>query len=183
MAKQENLIERMDTIKANSVSDREFEETWGISIDAQVDKMMERWNTLLDQTRETIDIDNQPADERQQSAADEQADIAARKEDTIVIYYSVEKCPEAETAITMHELCSKIIELFNEYVVESKHKESAKENHKNARLVALNLSEITTQEEKEEIQHRLEKAAFKGVKLKRINRKPKGDYDLLELIF
>jgi hypothetical protein len=181
MAKKENLKERMDTVKANSVSDKEFEETWGISIDAQVDKLMERWDTLLAQARETIDNANQPADERQQLAAQEQADSAARKEETVIIYYSVEKCPVAETAITMHELYNIIVKALKEFIVESIEKKSEKENNDVAELVVLNLSEIANPEEKEEILHRLDRATFKGVKLKRIDIMPEGDYNLLEL--
>lgn len=61
---QENLIERMDTIKANSVTEREFEVTWGISLDDQVKNMKMKWDTLLAEAKEAIGIDNPPAPER-----------------------------------------------------------------------------------------------------------------------
>lgn len=189
MAKQENLKERMDTIKANSVTDREFEDTWGVGIDAQVEKMMERWDTLLDQTREAIENDQQPADERQQPAAEEQAESAERKEVKYVYYIAM--CPQkksvshtkkAEKAAMMHELCEKLNELFNEYLIKLQQKECENENDESTKLVVLDLSEITTQEEKQQIIIRLDKADFEGVKLKRLDVRPEGDYDLLELI-
>lgn len=189
MAKQENLKERMDTVKANSVSDREFEETWGISIDAQVDKMMARWDTLLAQAREAIDNDHQPADERQQPAAEAPADSAERKEESFFIYY-VATCPndecktnptKAEKAKLMHQLYIQITELLNEFVIESKSKKSEKENNEIIGLVMLNLKGIIIPEEKNEIRQRLDTATFKGVKLKRTDVMPEGDYERLEL--
>jgi len=189
MAKQENLKERMDTIKANSVSDLEFEETWGISIDAQVDKMMERWDTLLAQAREAIDNDHQPAGERQQPAAEEPADSAARKEVTSFIYY-VATCPndecktnptKAKKAKLMHELYMQITELLNEFVIESKSKKSAKENNEITGLMMLDLNGIIIPEEKNEILQRIDNATFKGVKLKRTDVMPEGDYERWEL--
>ena len=41
MRKNMSLIERIDEIRANSVSDAEFEKMWGISIDEHVNRMME----------------------------------------------------------------------------------------------------------------------------------------------
>ena len=35
-----NLIDRIDEIRANSVTDEEFKKVWGTSIDEHVDKMM-----------------------------------------------------------------------------------------------------------------------------------------------
>ena len=61
MAKVENLIDRIDTIRANSVSDKEFEQTWGRSLDSQVKKMMGRWDELQARAREAIDARNKKA--------------------------------------------------------------------------------------------------------------------------
>ena len=36
-----NVIDQMDSIKANSVSEKEFKNTWGISLDEHMNKMME----------------------------------------------------------------------------------------------------------------------------------------------
>lgn len=82
MAQQENLIERMDTIKANSVTEREFEETWGISLETQVENMMDTWNHMMAQAKEAIYNDNQPAEPRQQSAAEDIAVNAGDKEES-----------------------------------------------------------------------------------------------------
>ncbi len=46
MAKEKNLLDRIDTIRANSVSDKEFEQTWGRSLDEGTGKLMERWEEL-----------------------------------------------------------------------------------------------------------------------------------------
>lgn len=61
MAKVENLIDRIDTIRANSVSDKEFEQTWGRSLDSQVKKMMGRWDELQARAKEAIDARNKKA--------------------------------------------------------------------------------------------------------------------------
>lgn len=55
MALQRNLIDRIDTIRANSVSDEEFEKTWGESLDSKVKKSMDKWDELLAQARKAID--------------------------------------------------------------------------------------------------------------------------------
>ena len=39
--RKKNLIERIDEIRANSVSDAEFKKIWGISIDECVNQLME----------------------------------------------------------------------------------------------------------------------------------------------
>lgn len=46
MAKVKNLLDRIDTIRANSVSDKEFEQTWGRSLDEGTSKLMDRWEEL-----------------------------------------------------------------------------------------------------------------------------------------
>lgn len=61
MARIENLIDRIDTIRANSVSDKEFEQTWGRSLDSQVKKMMGRWDELQARAKEAIDARNKKA--------------------------------------------------------------------------------------------------------------------------
>lgn len=55
MAKEMNLIDRIDTVRANSVSDLEFEKTWGESLDKKVKKSMERWDQLLIQAKMAIE--------------------------------------------------------------------------------------------------------------------------------
>ena len=55
MAQKENLIDRIDTIRANSVSDKEFEQTWGESLERKVKKSMDRWEKLLAQAKKAID--------------------------------------------------------------------------------------------------------------------------------
>lgn len=55
MAKEMNLIDRIDTIRANSVSDIEFEKTWGESLDRKVEKSMERWDQLLIRAKMAIE--------------------------------------------------------------------------------------------------------------------------------
>lgn len=44
-------IEQRDTKCASGVSDAEFERTWGISIDAHVSRMSQRWDALLSAAR------------------------------------------------------------------------------------------------------------------------------------
>lgn len=40
MATLENIIDRIDAIRANSVTDKQFRDTWGISLDEHMGKMM-----------------------------------------------------------------------------------------------------------------------------------------------
>jgi hypothetical protein len=54
MAKKENLMDRIDTIRANSVSEAEYEKFWGKSLDSGVKKSMDRWEELLAKAKETI---------------------------------------------------------------------------------------------------------------------------------
>lgn len=55
MANVKNLIDRIDTIRANSVSDKEFEQTWGESLDSKVKKSMDKWDELLAQAKTAIE--------------------------------------------------------------------------------------------------------------------------------
>ena len=45
---RQSLIEK---IKANSISDKEFEETWGESLGVKVEKSMNKWDDLLRETK------------------------------------------------------------------------------------------------------------------------------------
>jgi hypothetical protein len=56
MTKYDRLMDRIDTIRANSVSDKEFEESWGKSLDEHVERMMDRWDLLLSQAKEAIEV-------------------------------------------------------------------------------------------------------------------------------
>lgn len=55
MAQKENIMDRIDTIRANSVTDAEFEKTWGRSLDEHVERLMDRWDILLAQAKKAID--------------------------------------------------------------------------------------------------------------------------------
>jgi hypothetical protein len=59
MIQVENLIDRIDTIRANSVSDKEFEKTWGESLDRKVKKSMDKWDELLALSKKAIEMSNQ----------------------------------------------------------------------------------------------------------------------------
>ena len=41
MAAIKNVIDQIDAIKANSVSEKQFESVWGISLDEHMERMME----------------------------------------------------------------------------------------------------------------------------------------------
>ena len=51
MTKIENVLDRIDAIRANSVSDIEFEQTWGKSLDKHVEDLMRKWDELLAQAK------------------------------------------------------------------------------------------------------------------------------------
>ena len=64
-----NLIDRIDTIKANSVTTEEFKKTWDKSLEDYLDKMMDFWCKIEAQTKEVIEVVNQPVEKRHQSVA------------------------------------------------------------------------------------------------------------------
>lgn len=55
MTEVKNLIDRIDTIQANSVSEQEYERFWGESLDSKVKKSMDRWEVLLAQAKAAIE--------------------------------------------------------------------------------------------------------------------------------
>lgn len=40
MAAMESIIDKIDAIRANSVTDKQFIDTWGISLDEHMERMM-----------------------------------------------------------------------------------------------------------------------------------------------
>ena len=54
MANLENLIDRIDTVRINFVSDQEFERVWGESLNEHAKKMMNVWDRLEAQARENF---------------------------------------------------------------------------------------------------------------------------------
>ena len=55
MAKIEKVLDRIDEIRANSVSDIEFEQTWGKSLDKHVEELMRKWDELQAQAKAAIE--------------------------------------------------------------------------------------------------------------------------------
>ncbi len=53
-----NLIDRIDTIRVNSVTDKEFEQTWGMNLDMKVKNAMGRWDELLEKAKNAIEENN-----------------------------------------------------------------------------------------------------------------------------
>lgn len=77
MAKKKDLLERIDEARANRVSPEKFEKTWGYSLDEHVANMMDFICKLEDETAPVEEEKlNQPAEERQQLAADLEEDSA-----------------------------------------------------------------------------------------------------------
>lgn len=58
MAKEGNLIDRLDTIRVNSVSEEEFKRVWGKSLDDHAKRVVARWDILLAQAKEAIELNN-----------------------------------------------------------------------------------------------------------------------------
>ena len=48
------LLDKIDTIKSNSISDKEFEETWGESLGVKVEKSINKWDDLLKETKNNV---------------------------------------------------------------------------------------------------------------------------------
>ena len=55
MTEIRSLLDRMDTIRANSVSEQEYEKFWGKSLDSKVKESMDRWDELLAQAKAAIE--------------------------------------------------------------------------------------------------------------------------------
>ena len=53
-----NLIDRIDTIRVNSVTDKEFEQAWGMNLDMKVKNAMGRWDELLEKAKNAIEENN-----------------------------------------------------------------------------------------------------------------------------
>jgi len=49
-----NLLDRIDAIRANSVTDQEFDKTWGSSLDRHLEKMMEMVSRIDAQMENSI---------------------------------------------------------------------------------------------------------------------------------
>lgn len=190
MAKQENLTERMDTIKANSVSDREFEETWGISLEDHVKNMMAKWDTLLAQAKDAIDSDKQPADERQQLAADANNDSAekqAAKKTLYVIKNQTNKKFDKKQV-------AKLIQLVFEYLKQAfanceliiKEKEEENECNEDSALIGILFfhCDVARQEKDEdELLTQLNRAMPEGVLIERCDKKNiETNVPILEMI-
>ena len=58
MALETNLIDRIDSIRVNSVSDEEFERVWKKSLDYYALRLMARWDELQARAKEAIESDN-----------------------------------------------------------------------------------------------------------------------------
>jgi len=58
MAKKEKLLDRIGTINANSVTDNEFEDVWGLTLDDCVNQLMDYWDAKVSETRDAIGVTN-----------------------------------------------------------------------------------------------------------------------------
>lgn len=52
MAATKNVIDQIDAIKANSVSEKQFESVWGISLDEHMARMMEHVREIDERVKE-----------------------------------------------------------------------------------------------------------------------------------
>ena len=50
-----NLMDRIDEVRVNSVTEDEYERFWNRSRDEQVSRMMVRWDELMARTKEAVD--------------------------------------------------------------------------------------------------------------------------------
>ena len=50
-----NLMDRIDEVRVNSVTEDEYERVWNRSLDEQVSRMMVRWDELMARTKEAVD--------------------------------------------------------------------------------------------------------------------------------
>ena len=50
-----NLMDRIDEVRVNSVTEDEYERGWNRSLDEQVSRMMVRWDELMARAKEAVD--------------------------------------------------------------------------------------------------------------------------------
>ena len=50
-----NLMDRIDEVRVNSVTEDEYERVWNRSLDEQVSRMMARWDELMARAKEAVD--------------------------------------------------------------------------------------------------------------------------------
>lgn len=50
-----NLMDRIDEVRVNSVTEDEYERVWNRSLDEQVSRMMVRWDELMARAKEVVD--------------------------------------------------------------------------------------------------------------------------------
>ena len=50
-----NLMDRIDEVRVNSVTEDEYERVWNRSLDEQVSRMMLRWDELMARAKEAVD--------------------------------------------------------------------------------------------------------------------------------
>ena len=55
MKRVKNLMDRIDEVRVNSVTEDEYERVWNRSLDEQVSRMMVRWDELLSCAKEAVD--------------------------------------------------------------------------------------------------------------------------------
>ena len=55
MKRAKNLMDRIDEVRVNSVTEDEYERVWNRSLDEQVSRMMVRWDELMARAKEAVD--------------------------------------------------------------------------------------------------------------------------------
>ena len=50
-----NLMDMIDEVRVNSVTEDEYERVWNRSLDEQVSRMMVRWDELMARAKEAVD--------------------------------------------------------------------------------------------------------------------------------
>ena len=50
-----NLMDRIDEVRVNSVTEDEYERVWNRSLDEQVSRMIVRWDELMARAKEAVD--------------------------------------------------------------------------------------------------------------------------------
>lgn len=50
-----NLMDRIDEVRVNSVTEDEYERVWNRSLDEQVSRMMVHWDELMARAKEAVD--------------------------------------------------------------------------------------------------------------------------------
>ena len=114
MVKTKDLLDRIDEVRANSVTPEKFKETWGYSLEEHVDDMMDFIHELEAKEAPVEETINYVAEEKQLRPAAEPAAAAAEKEAVLSEVLKSRLLAEAPERETLEKIVKKLQTLLKQ---------------------------------------------------------------------